>query len=112
MKHDDEHLERNVQRLLQASLQSRPDEGLKKRTYQSILLHLHSVRQLVEYPWQALAGFVILLFLLVAISVWKIGQPAFSDSPLWVIPLIVAGLNLLIIPAACILIVIRRRYAY
>jgi hypothetical protein len=113
MMNGDRYLEENIQHLLRAGLGERPDTGLKSKTYQLLQEGLLASRSSAEFPYNLLLLFSALLL---SVAIWVVSRafgllPATSLQPALVLAGLMAALNIVALPLACIVIVKRRRYA-
>ncbi|HEY4761664.1 MAG TPA: hypothetical protein VIH42_13880 [Thermoguttaceae bacterium] len=109
-----DHLEDNLARLIQVSYgaESRPNLGAHERTFKYLADNLHSRQSAAVFPEQIVVALVGMLILLAAWLVSQVdwtGMRLSTTLPCLVVACVVL-LNLLFIPIASIVILIRRRY--
>lgn len=114
MNNSPNHIDDDVARLIQVSFtaESRPDPSARARTYQYLVGHLRKRRSVAVFPERIVIVLVGVLFFLTG---WLIAQVDWTGIRLntRLLYLVIASavfLNLLFIPTATIIIMIRRRY--
>lgn len=104
-------LEENIERLITASMTAKLSKNKKESVYQMLVLRMSGRSTLIDFPWQAAVGLGMLMMLAGAIvlSRWEGFIPIVH--PPAALMLILLGINVLILPAASILIILGRRHA-
>jgi hypothetical protein len=111
MTENNDHLEENTSQLIQAGLGG--ESKLDPKTRKDLLAMLHTELQpnKPDFPTWVLgitAGVVIgTIFLVIGRAGFSMGN--FMEDPLWVMLTLPAAANLILAPAACIVVVIKRR---
>jgi hypothetical protein len=114
MESENHHLEENTARLIRESYSSRV--RLDPQLHGDMLRRLRAVsgthRKKVEFPDGALLGLTGVLALMVVWLMVQVlsGQLILTSAPLTILAVIVV-LNLILVPVASMVIVIRRRHA-
>lgn len=115
MSHENPHVEENIARLIEVGLgpQARPEPTIRGQTWRLLKAQLYERRDVPAFSNTALA---VLTGILTVLAVWLIGQVQAASGPVHLsLSLILVALlvtaNLLWVPIAGILIVIRRRHA-
>jgi hypothetical protein len=114
MKVEEDHLETNISHLIQAAYgpSSRPSRQARDRVFCLLHENVRAVRKLATFPELVLA---LLGGSLVALGAWWIastiaGPLAISRNPYMGLFVAVLVINLIFVPAAGTLVVVRRRY--
>ena len=113
MSEEDRHLEHNVGHLIRAACgpSTRPSTEASERTYQLLLNHVRTRSSESDFPDIAVA---VLGAVSAIIAIWAVvqviwnGRP-FRATPLLLITVIWATLNLALVPVASIVILRRRQ---
>jgi hypothetical protein len=107
-----ELLEENIRKLIKAGLEPQPDPELEKALYRKLQIKMEAFCEPREFPWQAALA---LSTLLIALAGWILYQALGFHGSTTEPGLFIAGsmilVNLLLLPFAGFLIVIRRRHA-
>ncbi|MGA2062404.1 MAG: hypothetical protein ABSG67_18125 [Thermoguttaceae bacterium] len=109
-----DHIEENLSRLILAGFgpESRPDPRARARVFQYLAEHLpgrQSARAFPERSMLALVGILILMAVCLAVQPHWTGIPPSMSLPNLIVGIVLI-LNLVFIPIASVVIVLRRRY--
>jgi hypothetical protein len=109
-----EHLESNISRLIQVGYgaESRPDPAMHSVMLRSLEIDLHGQQRIAALPeWivAALVGFLVFLAAWLVLANPQVAVPT-EFNTLYFTAAFVLILNIVFLPIASIIIVIRRRY--